>query len=87
MSRRPFRRPLLLLTVLTLAGCGGDGPSGPPVPVEVLVTPSLDTLVVTGGTVRFSAQVLGKKGIAQIRATAAGVVGQGLLTVRSVGLP
>ncbi len=31
-------------------------------PVEVLVTPSEETLAVTGGTVRFSAQVLGKKG-------------------------
>jgi hypothetical protein len=112
MIRNPFRHSLLSLTVLTLAACG-DGPSGPPVPVEVLVTPSRDTLTVTGGTVRFSAQVLGKKGkvltgipitwtssrptvaeidetglaaavspgVAQIRATASGVVGQASLTV------
>lgn len=55
-------RTLLSLTVLTLAACGGDGPSAPPVPVEVLVTPSQDTLTVTGASVRFSAQVLGENG-------------------------
>jgi len=47
---------------MTLAACGGDGPSGPGTPNEVQVTPSLDTLVVTGETVQFTAQVLGKNG-------------------------
>ncbi|MFH1765643.1 MAG: Ig-like domain-containing protein, partial [Gemmatimonadota bacterium] len=62
MLRKPTRRSFFSLTVLTLAACGGDGPSSPPVPVEVLVTPAYDTLTVTGGTLKLTAQVLGKKG-------------------------
>lgn len=111
-SRKPTFRSLLPLAGLILASCG-DGPSGPPVSMKVVVTPAQEILTVTGETFRFSAQVLGKKGkvltgipvtwssspsavaeidaggvatatgagVAQIRATAAGVVGQATLTV------
>ena len=111
MDNRPLRQLLFAFGLLFLASCG-DGPSGPPVPTEVVVTPGQGTLTVTGETVRFSAQILGKKGkvltgipivwsstsitvaevdgagmatakgpgVANIRATAAGVVGQASLT-------
>jgi hypothetical protein len=60
MDKRPSQRLLLALGLVFLASCG-DGPSGPPVPRAVVVTPPQGTLTVTGETVRFSAQVLGKK--------------------------
>lgn len=47
---------------LAMAACGGDGPSGPPVPAEVVVSPRFDTLTVTGATRQFAAQLLNKKG-------------------------
>lgn len=113
MAKTPFRVLILLVVWPALSGCGADGSSGPPVPAEVVVTPSQDTLSVTGGTLRFSAQPLSKKGklltglsitwtsssptvveidqsglatavapgVAQILATASGVVGRASLTV------
>jgi len=62
MSFGIIRRFIVLLSVAAVVGCGDDGPSDPPVPAAVLVTPSLDTLVVTGGTAVFSAQAVNKKG-------------------------
>lgn len=53
--------PLSLGLAISLGACG-DGPSGPGTPAEVQVTPSLDTLVVTGETIQFTARVVGKKG-------------------------
>ncbi len=99
------------LSALGLAVCG-DG-SGPAVPAQVRVTPSAQTLTVTGATVQFTAQALDKdgmvmtgtpvtwsatpvsvasvtqkglatalaSGVAEIRATAGGVVGKAILTV------
>ena len=62
MDHRVLGRSLLTLALLALVGCGGDGPSSPTVAFEAVVTPSQDTLIVTGGTVRFSAQLLSRRG-------------------------
>lgn len=62
MAIKPVRWLILLAALPALSGCGDDGPSGPPVPAEVVVSPSHDTLTVTGGTLQFSARPLSKKG-------------------------
>lgn len=52
--------PILLAMAIGTAGCGGT--SDPPVATDVVVSPAVDTITVTGGTIRFSAQVLDQRG-------------------------
>ena len=59
----PLRRTLVLVALLILAACGGDGATVPAQVDDITITPVDVVLTVVGATQQFTAQVVDERGI------------------------